>query len=132
MKSLSIALCLSLLCLSLLSSAAYAEVEFDEASQTIAHDCAKDPEVSISSSSSTFTLTGACTKVTVVGASNQITIESSEKVAVTGSDNEVHVVATNKIAVVGTSNQVTWKKALKGKKPKISKTGVANKVSQAK
>jgi Protein of unknown function (DUF3060) len=120
------------LVLSLCSSAAYAEAEYTESAGTITHDCAKDPEVSISGSSSTFTLTGACTTVSIAGSSNKVTIESSEKVAVTGSTNEVSVDATNKISVLGTSNKVAWKKAIKGKKPKISSTGVGNKVSKAK
>jgi hypothetical protein len=129
--SLRVALMLALFSLGF-SSVAYAEAEYTDADGTVSHDCAKDPEVSISGSSSTYTITGACAMVSVTGSTNKVTIESSEKVAVTGSMNEVNVAATNKISVLGTSNKVAWKKAIKGKKPKISSTGVGNKVSKAK
>jgi Protein of unknown function (DUF3060) len=114
------------------ASLAHASVDFQEAGQTVTHDCGQDPDVSISGSTSTVTLTGRCLSVAVNGAANTVSIASSEKVAVNGSTNEVHIDATNKIAVVGSNNQVTWKKAIKGKKPKIAVLGVQNSVLKMK
>jgi hypothetical protein len=131
MKSLWLALSVSTLSTFAVSSAS-AEVVFNDAAVTASHDCSKDPEVSINGSSSTFTLTGACTKVAITGSMNKTTIESAEKVAVSGSMNEVSVGAANKIAVTGSSNQVRWKKGIKSAKPKVSSVGTGNKISQDK
>jgi Protein of unknown function (DUF3060) len=130
---MKIALALSFsLVSSLLVSSAAAEVVFEEAELSVSHDCGKDPEVSISSASGTFTFTGACKKISVDGAANQLTVQSVEKISLVGSMNVVTIDAAGKISLVGSSNQVTWKKGLGGAKPKISNVGTANKVSKAK
>lgn len=120
------------LLLSLFSSSALAEASYEDAAQTITHDCGKDPEVSVSGSSNQITITGACTEVDISGASNQVTIESTSKASITGSSNEVHITAADKISITGTNNQITWKKGLKSKKPKVSRTGINNRVKQVK
>jgi hypothetical protein len=130
MKSLVTAL--PFVSLWLCAAEASAEVVFDDASQTAAHDCSTDPEVAIQSSSGTYTLTGTCTKVAISGASNQVSIAAAEKVSIAGSSNEVTIGAADKIAVVGSSNQVRWKKGLKGPKAKVSNVGTQNKISKIK
>lgn len=117
---------------SLLDSSAFAEAVFNDAEVDVSHDCGKDPEVTIESASGTYTLTGTCTKVSINGASNKVSIAAAEKVAVTGSSNEVTIEAADKIAVVGSSNQVRWKKGLKGPKAKVSNVGTQNKISKIK
>lgn len=131
MKSLLLALSFSALS-TLTATAAFAEASYDDAGMTVNHDCGKDPEVSIVGASGTFTLTGACTQVSIDGSSNKVTIQSSDKVSISGSMNEVFVAAANKIAVVGSVNTVSWKKGLKNAKPKVSNVGSGNKISQAK
>jgi Protein of unknown function (DUF3060) len=118
--------------LAALTSVASAEVVFDDAAQTASHDCGTDPEVSIQSSSGTYTLTGTCTRVAISGASNKVSIGAAAKVSIAGSSNEVTIEAADKIAVVGSSNQVRWKKGLTGPKPKVSNVGTQNKVSKVK
>ena len=127
MKKLGLALVLSLA-----STPAFAEADYSDAAQTIRHDCSSDPEVAISGSSNQITLTGTCTLVEINGASNTVVIEASKKVSVTGAKNEVTVTASDRIAVTGTNNNVVWKKGIKGKRPKISSTGVQNRIKQGK
>lgn len=131
MKSLLLTLSLSALW-TLTAASAFAEASYNDAATTATHDCSKDPEVSISGSSSTITLTGTCTKVAISGSSNKLVIQAADKVAIAGSMNEVAIEAANKIAVVGSMNQVTWKKGIKSAKPKVSNIGTSNKISQAK
>lgn len=131
MKSLLFSAALAVSALALASSAS-ADVVYNDAAVTATHDCGEDPEVSINGSSSTLTLVGTCTKVAISGSSNKVTIQASDKVSVSGSMNEVAIEAANKIAVVGSANQVSWKKGLKGAKPKVSNVGTGNKISKAK
>lgn len=133
MKSLVTSLSfVSLSLLASLTSVASAEAVFNDAQQTATHDCSTDPEVSIESASGTYTLTGTCTKVSISGASNKVSIAAAEKVSISGSSNEVNIEAADKIAVVGSMNQVRWKKGLKGAKAKVSNVGTMNKVSKVK
>lgn len=78
------------------------------------HHCTPKTEVEINGSDNTVTLTGDCKSITVSGANNKVKAEG---------------VAT--IDVSGSGNEVTWKRAVGGKKPKVSRTGVNNKVAQA-
>lgn len=79
------------------------------------HRCGPNTEVDISGASNVVTLTGEC-----------------KRVSVSGSSNEVKVEAVGSIDVTGTSNNVTWKRGLGKAKPKVSRTGIGNKVSQEK
>lgn len=82
--------------------------------ETIA--CSGNTVVSISGSANALTLTGECKSVSVTGSSNKVTMDG-----------------VGEISVTGTGNNVTWKRALgDAKKPKVSATGVGNKVSKAK
>lgn len=82
---------------------------------TQAHVCRADEDVEISGQGNNVTLTGPCRKVSLTGQGHVVTVD---------------VVGT--IEVSGMGNSVTWKTALKGKKPALSVTGVKNAVKQAK
>lgn len=116
----------------LVTTPAFAGTEIDAAGKSVTHDCASDPALSVTGSGNQVTVTGACNLVDVMGSGNEVTIESSTKVQVTGSSNKVHVDASDRISLTGSSNQLTWKKGIKGKKPKVSRTGVGNTVKQVK
>jgi DUF3060 family protein len=94
--------------------AAGAQLEISSSGNTETHRCSPKTEVSISGSENEITLTGEC-----------------KSVSVSGADNKVKVEAVGTITVVGSGNEVLWKKAVGGKKPKVSRTGVDNKVAQA-
>ncbi|RKG91553.1 DUF3060 domain-containing protein [Corallococcus sp. CA049B] len=83
--------------------------------ETATHACAPGSTVEITGNANTVTLTGECKSVTV-----------------NGTDNKVKVEATGAISVTGNSNSVTWKRGLGKSKPKISRTGTDNKVTQEK
>lgn len=78
-------------------------------------DCGEGGKVSVNGSQNTVTITGACAKVAVMGSMNTVTVEAADKIAITGS-----------------GNTVTWTKGWKKKTPKISRTGVGNKVARRK
>ena len=112
-------------------SLAIADVSYN-AETDVTHDCAKDPAVSVNSSSGTFVFTGACEKIAINGSAVKVTIESIEKLAINGSANTVAVTAVDKLAVNGSNNVVTYKKAISGKKPKIATLGRGNKITKVK
>lgn len=116
----------------LATTPALAGTEIDAAGKSVTHDCASDSALSVTGSGNQVTVTGTCTLVDVMGSGNEVTIETSTKVAITGSGNKVHVDASDRISISGSSNQLTWKKGLKSKKPKVSRTGVGNTVKQVK
>ncbi len=120
------------LLLALATTPAFAEAEIDAAGKTVTHDCGTDAELSVTGSGNQVTVTGACTMVEVMGSGNEVTIETSTKVQVTGSSNKVHVDASDRISLTGSSNQLTWKKGIKSKKPKVSRSGVGNTSKQVK
>jgi hypothetical protein len=100
-----------------------------EKSATI--DCNKDPNVSIQSGDGAFTLTGSCSKISVNGGQNKLTIESVKKLSINGAGNVVDVGTAEKIGIVGNDNVVTWKAGpAKGKKPTVGTVGTNNKVTQ--
>lgn len=78
------------------------------------HRCTPKTEVEINGSDNTVTLTGDCKSINVSGANNKVKAEGVAAIDVTGSGNEV-----------------TWKRAVGGKKPKVNRSGVNNKVTQA-
>ncbi|HYH97659.1 DUF3060 domain-containing protein [Hyalangium sp.] len=92
------------------------EINITDAGRKATLACDGNTEVSISGSANDLTFTGECKRVDVTGSSNKVTLDT-----------------VGRIDVTGTSNAVTWKKAAGGKKkPKVSSTGTANKISQAK
>ncbi|MFL5353497.1 DUF3060 domain-containing protein [Archangium sp.] len=78
------------------------------------HRCTPKTEVEVNGSDNTVTLTGDCKSINVSGANNKVKAEGVATIDVTGSGNEV-----------------TWKRAVGGKKPKVNRSGVDNKVTQA-
>jgi hypothetical protein len=85
------------------------------ASETHQHECQPNEDVFIDGASNTVTLTGPCRELQVDGANNKVTAE------IIGS-----------VSIEGANNLVTWKKALSGKKPKVTTDGAGNTVKQAK
>lgn len=122
---------LASLLVALAPTVALADVSYN-AETNVTHDCAKDPNVSVNSSSGTFVFTGACAKIAINGSSVNATIESIEKLAINGSVNTVAVTAVDKLAVNGSNNVVTYKKSISGRKPKIASLGRGNKITRAK
>ena len=94
-------------------------------------DCATDPVVKIVQDKGTFGFLGECKRITVSGKKNVVTVVSVTKVVVGGSSNLVQLDEVDTIAVSGKNNQITWGKAKKGDKPKITKGG-RNTVEQKK
>lgn len=95
--------------------AAANRIEIADSDSTSTHRCSPGTEVEVTGASNTVTVTGECKSVTVSGASNKVKVEAVGTITVTGSD-----------------NAVTWKRGLGKAKPKVSRTGVNNKVSQEK
>lgn len=94
------------------------------------HDCATQPRVVINGSHDRITLTGACAAIAVDGSDDAIVAESGDDVAVHGSVDTVDVGAVGRITIAGRANTITWRTALKGKKPKVSDQGTDNRVTQ--
>jgi hypothetical protein len=95
-------------------------------------DCAKQPSYSISDAGGTYAFTGTCTKITVSGASNHLTIENVKELLVSGAMNTIDAGGADKITVSGASDKVHYKKGLASAKPKITISGVQSTVEQAK
>lgn len=83
--------------------------------RTDAHVCAVNEDVDISGQGHALTLTGPCRSIRVSGQGNELTTD----------------VAGN-IQVSGMNNKVSWKAALKGKKPSIKLSGMGNAAPQLK
>ncbi|MFP2911097.1 DUF3060 domain-containing protein [Pyxidicoccus sp. 3LFB2] len=90
-------------------------IEVTGTAQTSTHACTPATEVEIAGASNTVTLTGECKSVTVSGSSNKVKVEAVKSITVEGSD-----------------NAITWKRGHGKAKPKVSRSGVNNKVSQEK
>jgi hypothetical protein len=99
--------------------------------KTVTHDCAKEPEVAINAGGGSYTLTGACTKLTVTGADNRIKAESVGKISLNGSKNTLEVDAVDRLSVNGNNNAITYKRGVTGK-PKVVALGADNKLTQVK
>ena len=118
------------LLIALLPAVAHADKVFKKA-ENETWDCATDPNVKITQDKGTFGFLGECKRITVVGKKNVLSIASATKVVVGGSGNLVQIDEVDTIAVSGKNNQITWGKAKKGDKPKITK-GKGNSVEQKK
>src|ERR1700733_8065970 len=97
---------------------------------TIAHDCAKDPNVTINANNDTVTLAGPCAQVTING--NQANVHgSSASITVNGNNNTVVADAVDNLAVSGNNNTVSYKAGIKGD-TKVTNPGHNNTVTHAK
>lgn len=92
-----------------------ASIDVTGSGETATHECTPESTVEITGASNTVTLTGECKSVTVNGTGNKVKVE-----------------ATRAISVTGSSNSVTYKRGHGKSKPKISRTGMDNKVTQEK
>ena len=98
-----------------------AEKVFKKKASSETWDCATDPVVRINQDKGTFGLLGECKRVTVNGKKNVVTVASVSKVVVSGVGNLVVLDEVDSITVSGRSNQISYSKARKGDKPKITK-----------
>ncbi|WP_338261453.1 DUF3060 domain-containing protein [Corallococcus caeni] len=96
-------------------SEAQGNIDITGSGETATHACTPESTVEITGADNTVTLTGEC-----------------KSVSVNGTDNKVKVEATRAISVTGSSNTVTWKRGHGKSKPKISRNGTDNKVTQEK
>lgn len=114
-------------------SLAAADISLSDNNETVAVDCAKDPNVSVSGNHTTLTLTGTCTRVMLSGNHAKI-IGSAVTVLISGNENTANLDAVDWVATSGNKNTATYKKPVdaKLKKPKISNTGNGNKITKAK
>src|SRR5258707_457508 len=92
------------------SATASAGGHYMDNGKTITHDCAKDADIKIMGNDNTVTVTGACTKISVAGNKNVVTIASSKVTGVGGNDNTVTVEATDDVVTTGSRNKVTYTK----------------------
>jgi hypothetical protein len=120
------------LLLVLVPSLASADKTYNDAGAKIAHDCDKDGNAVLNGAAASGSITGKCDKISITGSTAKLTIASVAKLSVTGSMNEITVDAVDKLSVTGSKNTVSWKKSVSGEKPKISQTGVGNKIKQEK
>ncbi|MFP2895029.1 DUF3060 domain-containing protein [Corallococcus sp. 4LFB] len=90
-------------------------IDITGSGETATHACTPESTVEITGESNTVTLTGECKSVTVNGSGNKVKVE-----------------ATRAISVTGSSNSVTYTRGHGKSKPKISRTGMDNKITQEK
>jgi hypothetical protein len=95
-------------------------------------DCAKQPTYTITNGDGTYTFTGTCTKISIAGGENHLTVENVKELVVAGSENVVTIGGVDKIGNAGSDNKVTYKKGLTGAKPKITSVGQRTTVEQIK
>ena len=95
-------------------------------------DCSKNPTYSITGGGGTYTFTGTCTKISLAGGDNHVTIENVKSIAVAGSKNVIVIGGVDKVSNTGSDNKVTYKKGLSSAKPKVSSLGTNTTVEQAK
>src|SRR5215475_1259221 len=93
---------------------AYADKNLDKDG---AWDCKKDPVVFIGNGAGKYTFKGPCTKISVGGGENTLTIESVDVLDVGGGENRITVGTVGTIDVGGADNTIVWKKAKTGDKP---------------
>jgi hypothetical protein len=82
--------------------------------KVVTHSCGKGASARIEGSKNNVVLQGTCTKVSVVGSDNSVTTET-----------------VSEISIKGSNNRVTWVSGPKGRKPKMSQTGLGNLITQA-
>jgi len=112
---------------------AAADVSIVDNDQTIAVDCATDPNVSIMGNQATVSLTGTCAKVVISG--NHATVSGSAAlVSILGNHNTARLDGVDTISVSGNHNTATYKKPVnpKLKKTKVSSLGSHNTITRTK
>jgi DUF3060 family protein len=111
-----------------IASTALAKTYVDN-TQTVTHDCAKDPDATVFGNSNTFAFTGNCTSIRVTGNGNTVAIASVRMLDVSGGDNKIAVNTSADIYVSGNHNHITYRKGISSPAPNVSNTGNGNKIS---
>lgn len=114
------------------SAVAVAKGSYSDNKAKVDHDCGKDPDATIMGNDGTYTFTGACGRISIMGNHNTVTVASAKEVSVTGNHNTVTAMESDRIGVPGSNNTVSWKKGLSGKAPTVSNPGKGNTVGQIK
>jgi hypothetical protein len=97
------------------------------------HDCGKEKKVAVNGSGGSFTFTGTCTRVSLNGANNTLTIEAATALDVKGDSNNVKIGAVDNVSVSGSQNSVTYKSGVSSPQPRsATASGNRNDILQAK
>lgn len=97
------------------------------------YGCSKDsPAVRIPNGAGTYTFTGRCVLISIVGGMNTVTAEDVSALEIVGAKNTVSVGSVNRITFSGIGNTVTWKKAVSGDKPRVEGQVAKNTVIKGK
>jgi hypothetical protein len=120
---------LIIIAIALAATPAFADKNLDKGT---AWDCKKDPVVFIGNGAGSYTFKGACTKISVGGGENKLTIESVDTLDVGGGENTITVGTVGTIDVGGADNKITWKKAKTGDKPVMKGQPDKNTITQGK
>lgn len=119
------------LALALAPSAARADRSYTE-ERDIKHDCDKEGSVSVNVGGATAVFTGTCSKISINGSENKVTIASVKKLNLNGAKNTVEVTAVDEIGATGVGNTVSYKKSITGKKTVVKAPGFGNKITETK
>ncbi|MBC7977596.1 MAG: DUF3060 domain-containing protein [Myxococcales bacterium] len=97
-----------------------------------AHDCAKQPDVTINEGDGNHRFVGSCAKILINGGDVTANIERVQSLVLNGSDNTITLGTVDKITVNGSDNKISYRASGSGGKPKVSSLGDNNKISQVK
>jgi hypothetical protein len=115
----------------------------------ITWDCAKDPELSITTGKADITITGACKSIAITGGDNKLVIESVDdlvlngnnivtkvgtlaEIVVNGNKNVTTAETLGEITFNGNNNVTTYVKAKSGKAPSVQDNGKSNSIGKPK
>jgi hypothetical protein len=95
-------------------------------------DCTTMPTHRLDDNHSSYSFTGTCEALTILG--NHVTVEAegAKRLSVAGNHNRIAVTAVDKLTVQGNDNNVVWQRGLASAKAKISVLGKRNAVAQRK
>jgi hypothetical protein len=100
--------------------------------QSVSHDCGAGGKAIIEISSSKISLTGACSKVDLLGSHNTVAIASTIELIVAGTENRGTVDAVDRITTLGNRNVLTYKRPVNGKATQVALLGKGNSATPAK
>ena len=82
-------------------------------------DCAGGG-AAITGTDNTFTLSGTCAAVLVLGSGNTVTIDTAAAVVIEGIENDVTIASVGEITVAGSDNDVVWTTGVDGEPPTVT------------
>lgn len=100
--------------------------------QTVSHHCRAGGKVIVEISSSKIALTGACSKIDLLGSRNTVTVASTIELIVAGTENRGTLDAVDLITTLGNRNVLTYKRPAKTKQTRIALLGKGNSATAAK